>query len=98
MSAGPSKLPELGKELGKTVKSFQTAAKARMGVHLHLCSCHTFAYLCCSCCCFVASLSHSPKRKGQKVIFWVGLARQRVGLGARVSCLCTTAAGVRDRA
>ena len=24
---GPSKLPELGKELGKTVKSFQTAAK-----------------------------------------------------------------------
>ncbi len=25
--AGPSKLPELGKELGKTVKSFQTAAK-----------------------------------------------------------------------
>ena len=29
MSAGPSKLPELGKELGKTVKSFQTAAKVR---------------------------------------------------------------------
>ena len=27
--AGPSKLPELGKELGKTVKSFQTAAKVR---------------------------------------------------------------------
>ena len=26
---GPSKLPELGKSLGKTVKSFQTAAKAR---------------------------------------------------------------------
>jgi hypothetical protein len=25
--AGPSKLPELGKELGKSVKSFQTAAK-----------------------------------------------------------------------
>ena len=24
---GPSKLPSLGKELGKTVKSFQTAAK-----------------------------------------------------------------------
>lgn len=24
---GPSKLPELGKGLGKTVKSFQTAAK-----------------------------------------------------------------------
>lgn len=29
VSAGPSKLPELGKELGKTVKSFQTAAKVR---------------------------------------------------------------------
>jgi Sec-independent protein translocase protein TatA len=29
MPAGPSKLPELGKELGKTVKSFQTAAKVR---------------------------------------------------------------------
>jgi len=26
---GPSKLPELGKSLGKTVKSFQSAAKAR---------------------------------------------------------------------
>jgi sec-independent protein translocase protein TatA len=26
---GPSKLPELGKSLGKTVKSFQGAAKAR---------------------------------------------------------------------
>ena len=25
--AGPSKLPSLGKELGKTAKSFQTAAK-----------------------------------------------------------------------
>ncbi len=25
--AGPSKLPELGRELGKSVKSFQTAAK-----------------------------------------------------------------------
>ena len=25
--AGPSKLPQLGKELGKTAKSFQTAAK-----------------------------------------------------------------------
>ena len=28
---GPSKLPELGKGLGKTVKSFQTAAKVRGG-------------------------------------------------------------------
>ena len=28
---GPSKLPELGRSLGKTVKSFQTAAKARAG-------------------------------------------------------------------
>ncbi len=28
---GPSKLPELGKSLGKTVKSFQTAAKVRSG-------------------------------------------------------------------
>ena len=28
---GPSKLPELGKTLGKTVKSFQSAAKARAG-------------------------------------------------------------------
>lgn len=27
MDAGPSKLPELGKGLGKTAKSFQTAAK-----------------------------------------------------------------------
>jgi hypothetical protein len=27
-SAGPSKLPEVGKGLGKTFKSFQTAAKA----------------------------------------------------------------------
>lgn len=27
--AGPSKLPEIGKGLGKTVKSFQGAAKAR---------------------------------------------------------------------
>ena len=27
--AGPSKLPELGRELGKSVKSFQTAAKVR---------------------------------------------------------------------
>lgn len=27
--AGPSKLPELGKGLGKTVKSFQNAAKVR---------------------------------------------------------------------
>jgi len=26
---GPSKLPELGKTLGRTVKSFQGAAKAR---------------------------------------------------------------------
>ncbi|ABO94088.1 Tat family transporter: pH-dependent thylakoid protein export into thylakoid, partial [Ostreococcus lucimarinus CCE9901] len=26
---GPSKLPELGKSLGKTVKSFQEAAKVR---------------------------------------------------------------------
>lgn len=26
-TAGPTKLPELGKELGKTVKSFQNAAK-----------------------------------------------------------------------
>jgi sec-independent protein translocase protein TatA len=26
---GPAKLPELGRSLGKTVKSFQTAAKAR---------------------------------------------------------------------
>ena len=32
LSAGPSKLPELGKELGKTVKSFQTAAKVRSGI------------------------------------------------------------------
>jgi len=29
---GPSKLPELGKSLGKTVKSFQSAAKARAPV------------------------------------------------------------------
>ncbi len=28
-SAGPSKLPELGKGLGKTMKSFQSAAKVR---------------------------------------------------------------------
>ena len=28
---GPSKLPSLGKELGKTVKSFQTAAKVYLG-------------------------------------------------------------------
>jgi len=28
---GPSKLPELGRSLGKTVKSFQSAAKARAG-------------------------------------------------------------------
>lgn len=28
--AGPSKLPELGKGLGKTAKSFQTAAKVRV--------------------------------------------------------------------
>ena len=27
---GPSKLPEIGKSLGKTVKSFQSAAKARL--------------------------------------------------------------------
>lgn len=27
VSAGPSKLPQLGKGLGKTFKSFQTAAK-----------------------------------------------------------------------
>jgi len=27
---GPSKLPELGRSLGKTVKSFQSAAKARL--------------------------------------------------------------------
>lgn len=27
LSTGPSKLPSLGKELGKTAKSFQTAAK-----------------------------------------------------------------------
>lgn len=27
--AGPSKLPEVGKGLGKTFKSFQTAAKVR---------------------------------------------------------------------
>ena len=30
LAFGPSKLPELGKSLGKTVKSFQTAAKARL--------------------------------------------------------------------
>lgn len=29
LAFGPAKLPELGKSLGKTVKSFQTAAKAR---------------------------------------------------------------------
>ena len=29
--AGPSKLPEIGKGLGKTVKSFQSAAKVRQG-------------------------------------------------------------------
>ena len=29
-TTGPSKLPSLGKELGKTVKSFQTAAKVRV--------------------------------------------------------------------
>ena len=30
---GPSKLPELGKSLGKTVKSFQTAAEVRI-IHM----------------------------------------------------------------
>lgn len=30
LPAGPSKLPELGKELGKSVKSFQSAAKVNM--------------------------------------------------------------------
>lgn len=33
---GPSKLPQLGKELGKTVKSFQTAAKVRLSKHFQI--------------------------------------------------------------
>lgn len=28
------------------MKSFQTAAKARLGMHLQLCSCHTLAFPC----------------------------------------------------
>jgi sec-independent protein translocase protein TatA len=52
---GPSKLPELGKSLGKTAKSFQTAAKARQEgswrLELRLLSLHVLRVLRCVALC-----------------------------------------------
>ena len=40
-NAGPSKLPELGKVLGQTVKSFQGAAKVRLNLQETNARCQT---------------------------------------------------------
>ena len=57
---GPSKLPELGKSLGKTVKSFQTAAKARGPAS----STAAPARVRQSCHCSSTAISCRPRRSG----------------------------------